>query len=378
MPGFHPINHLWLRVETKPAEHRTALSPDSVKQLIAAGYKVTIEHDDKARCFSDSQYADIEGVEWAEPLAWQKVEPRPDLAIIGLKELPDEFTSDIRHNHIMFGHVFKGQPGWQEYLTRNKNGGGSLLDLEFLVDENGRRLAAFGFFAGYVGAALAFSNWCHQQLVAQGKETGVLGSLTPYKSQGELVADLKAKYARVCEAGKIDPPSALVIGALGRCGSGCVKFFEELDVGCKVGKWDMEETKGGGPFPAILEYDLLINCILLGPGVKQPFVTREMIQGERTLTTVCDVSCDPGAENNPIPIYTDSTTFSSPITRPNTEPKVLDVISIDHLPSLLPAEASSYFSGLLVKLLLNLKNADDPVWNRARDLFDKKVAEATA
>ena len=34
-------------------------------------------------------------------------------------------------------------------------GGGALLDLEYLTDDHGRRLAAFGYWAGYVGAALA-------------------------------------------------------------------------------------------------------------------------------------------------------------------------------------------------------------------------------
>jgi saccharopine dehydrogenase (NAD+, L-lysine-forming) len=49
-------------------------------------------------------------------------------------------------------------------------------------------------------------------------------------------------------------PRVIVIGALGRCGSGAV------DAALKVGvpdenvlKWDMAETASGGPFPEILE-----------------------------------------------------------------------------------------------------------------------------
>ncbi len=41
-------------------------------------------------------------------------------------------------------------------------GGGTLLDLEFLQDEKGRRLAAFGYHAGFAGAALALENWAWQ------------------------------------------------------------------------------------------------------------------------------------------------------------------------------------------------------------------------
>lgn len=30
-----------------------------------------------------------------------------------------------------------------------------------------------------------------------------------------------------------------------------------------IAKWDLDETKHGGPFKEILKYDILVNCILL-------------------------------------------------------------------------------------------------------------------
>ena len=57
----------------------------------------------------------------------------------------------------------------------------------------------------------------------------------------------------------------------------------------------------------------------------------------------------------------------------NTSP--LSVISIDHLPSLLPREASEAFSGALIPYLLNLdKRHEDGVWVGAEKLFKEKVA----
>jgi len=54
----------------------------------------------------------------------------------------------------------------------------------------------------------------------------------------------------------------------------------------------------------------------------------------------------------------------------------LSVISIDHLPSLLPREASETYGTGLVPHLINLKDwHNDPVWTRAEALFKKKVAE---
>ena len=53
----------------------------------------------------------------------------------------------------MFGHAYKGQPDGQKLLSRFAAGGGILYDLEYLTDETGRRVAAFGYWAGFAGAA---------------------------------------------------------------------------------------------------------------------------------------------------------------------------------------------------------------------------------
>ncbi len=64
----------------------------------------------------------------------------------------------------MFAHCYKQQAGWKEILSRFVIGKGLLLDLEFLVDEKGRRVAAFGYHAGFAGSALGIDLWCHNQL----------------------------------------------------------------------------------------------------------------------------------------------------------------------------------------------------------------------
>jgi saccharopine dehydrogenase (NAD+, L-lysine-forming) len=98
---------------------------------------------------------------------------------------------------------------------------------------------------------------------------------------------------------------------------------------------------------------------------------------DRKLSVVCDVSADTTNPNNPIPIYTVATTFNEPtvpVEQVKGEPK-LSVISIDHLPSLLPREASEAFSKDLLPSLLQLKDwRNVPVWARAEKLFQEKVA----
>ena len=67
-----------------------------------------------------------------------------DHIIVGLKELPEE-SFPLKHTHVQFAHCYKGQGGWEEVLSRFVAGGGTLYDMEFLEDENKRRIAAFGY-----------------------------------------------------------------------------------------------------------------------------------------------------------------------------------------------------------------------------------------
>ena len=80
-----------------------------------------------------------------------------------------------------------------------------------------------------------------------------------------------------------------------------------------------------------------------------------------------------------MPIYHSSTTFDRPTVSVPVKPtssSPLSVIAIDHLPSLLPREASEAFSAALIPSLLSLdKRAQTPVWQRAQELFQAKVAE---
>ncbi|OBZ79558.1 Saccharopine dehydrogenase [NAD(+), L-lysine-forming] [Grifola frondosa] len=146
-------------------------------------------------------------------------------------------------------------------------------------------------------------------------------------------------------------------------------------------KWDMAETAKGGPFQEILDVDIFVNCIYLSSPIAH-FVTAAQIRaaGEnRRLRVVVDVSCDTTNPHNPIPIYSINTTFSNPTVPVDVgegNPS-LSVISIDHLPTLLPREASEQFSLDLLPSLLEFPNrANARVWLEAEKLFREKLAEA--
>ena len=88
-------------------------------------------------------------------------------------------------------------------------------------------------------------------------------------------------------------------------------------VGAPTTLWDLEETRAGGPFGAILAHELFVNAVLV-MGPLPPFVTREQIVqagGRRRLSVIADVSCDPHSPYNPAPLYHDITTMERPTAR---------------------------------------------------------------
>lgn len=108
-----------------------------------------------------------------------------------------------------------------------------------------------------------------------------------------------------------------------------------------------------------------------------PFLNEETLSSPtRNLSVICDVSCDTTNPHNPIPVYSINTTFTNPtVPVPTSSGPPLSVISIDHLPSLLPRESSEAFSSDLLPYLLQLnKWRSAEVWARAEKLFTEKVA----
>ncbi|WP_282022369.1 saccharopine dehydrogenase [Ruegeria faecimaris] len=348
------MTHLWVRAEQRPNEERVGLTPEGALALIAAGIRVTVEESHVRAIPIDGYKA--AGCEIAPENSWPDA-PK-DAIIFGLKELPEDGTP-LPHRHIMFGHAYKGQHSGRALLERFKAGGGTLYDLEYLVEENGRRVAAFGYWAGYAGAAVTLKTWAAQQRGAECSPVGVYPSKDALNS--ELLAELDAIEA--------NRPRAIVIGALGRVGTGASDLCTAM--GVSVTKWDMAETASGGPFPEILDHDLFLNCIFARPGTPV-FVPHEALAADRKLTAIGDVACDPDSDYNPVPVYDRATTWDAPALRVATNP-VLDVVAIDNLPSMLPVESSEDYAAQLLPSLLTLTDLNSGVWGRARDTFDNHV-----
>ncbi|KAL9132127.1 MAG: hypothetical protein Q9217_000061 [Psora testacea] len=286
------------------------VTPTTVRKLLEKGFVVNVERS-PIRIFEDKEFEDV-GANLVPTSSWRDA-PR-DHIIIGLKELP---TGDFNliHTHIQFAHCYKGQEGWETVLGRFAKGGGTLYDLEFLENPPGRRVAAFGYHAGFVGSALAIMNFAWQ--LKNGGKTPMPGKHF-YDNERDLIKEVQAELEMGIAKNHGKLPRVLVVGALGRSGKGSLDLCRIVGIPDEnLLKWDLPETKKGGPFVEIRESDLL--------------------------------------------------EFSNP---------PLSYIAIDHLPSLLPREASENFSDALLPSLFALENkSTSPIWLNAEKLFKEKVKE---
>jgi saccharopine dehydrogenase (NAD+, L-lysine-forming) len=342
----------WLRAETKENEFRRALTPDSCKKIIEAGHKVTVE-DWKDSIIPTSKYQEV-GCEIVPEHSW--MEAPKDTIVVGLKALSNA-PSQYIHTHIYFAHCYKEQDGWSELLSKFKTGEGKIIDLEFMVDDNGRRTNAFGYWAGYVGASLGA---LYAKCSDSNDVTKKLQAQKQFPDKQDLLDFVKNNTT--------GPGSGIIIGRSGRSGTGAYDFLSSL--GWKVTGWDMEETKKGGPFKEILEHDLFVNCVLAMKPMA-PFITKDLVSTPgHNLKMISDVSCDPDSDCNMVPLYEKATTLSEPIVKVTEQ---TSLTAIDNLPSILPKESSYDFSSQLENYIINYNENEGPV-ARALEHFKKHVS----
>lgn len=337
-----------LRAEERGTERRAPITPKGAAALREQGIDVVVECSPR-RVFSDDAYEAV-GCPMVPAGAW--LDAPSDVVVVGIKELPEE-PAALRHRHVYFGHAYKGQEGAEQLLGRFVAGGGTLLDLEYLVDERGRRVVAFGYWAGFVGASLG-------ALHAAGR--------LPVPVQPMSLADLATDLEEVAE--RLAGCTAVVTGAWGRAGRGAVDAL--ILAGISVSRWDRADTAKLDS-AALIAHDILVHCVL-ATGRQQPWLTQaDRARAGRRLRVLVDVTADVTSDLNLLPVSDRHTSWTEPVRQLWDDEPPLEAIVIDNLPSLLPKQASEDFSSALVPLLPGLFTGE-PVWTRA----ERRYAEAIA
>ena len=88
---------LHLRSETKPLEHRSALTPKITRKLLEKGFKVNVERSPE-RIFDDEEFVSV-GATLVDEGSWSDVPE--DHIIIGLKELEDSDPFPLKAGFIV-------------------------------------------------------------------------------------------------------------------------------------------------------------------------------------------------------------------------------------------------------------------------------------
>ena len=354
---------LHMRDEARATERRAPLAPADAGALAARGVSVVVERSGK-RIFPDADY-EAAGCRLVPSGAWTGA--GSETVVLGLKELPPE-PAALPWRMIHFAHLYKEQAGWRAEMARFRRGGGTLYDIEYLTDPDGRRVAAFGYWAGWMGAALALWRLLARDLGEPGPERGV-----SIFADREEVADILRDLA-----GRAPPARAVVIGALGRSGRGAA---DALALGgAEVARWDVAETSALDRDPAaraaLLDRDLLVNCVLMtGPGLRLAG-PEDLSRPGCALRMISDVSCDPLSAFNPLPLYDAPTGWDAPFLTvgENGRGAPVELTAIDNLPSLIPRESSEDFSAQLAPALARFP--DGAEWRAAEAAFRRKLAEA--
>tara|TARA_A100001015_G_scaffold202788_1_gene226556 strand:- start:3306 stop:4313 length:1008 start_codon:yes stop_codon:yes gene_type:complete len=319
---------IFIRNEIFENEYRTPLVPSDIKKLIENGKCVYVQKSN-TRCYSDAEFEDNGAI-----LTDKNWKDYTDCLILGIKEL--DFINDMKQSqHMYFAHCYKGQDGSEEILKNFKNSSSLLYDLEYLLDNNNKRIISFSYHAGVSGGILGLLQYQEDKI-----NNRDIKNLFHWKSAVKKMKSLTYNF---------NNKSICIIGSNGRCGQGVRFVLDSLHIKYK-------EFNSKDKIEELLEYDIIYNCIHLRTKMNK-LITKDSKLKQKTL--LVDISCDYNNPLNPFPVYSQKTTWDEPVLKIND---LLKVISIDNLPSLIPFESSEYFSSILKNIIIN---NDQLVWNKA-------------
>lgn len=130
--------------ETKtPVDNRVALTPKQVADLNARypNHKIVVQSSN-IRAYSDQEYR-AEGVEVVDSVEDCDI-------LFGIKEAAIDSLIPFKH-YFFFGHIAKMQTYNRPLIQSLIHKHITFCDYEYLVNDDGRRVCAFGWWAGVVG-----------------------------------------------------------------------------------------------------------------------------------------------------------------------------------------------------------------------------------
>ncbi len=382
--------------ETKtPQDNRVPLTPSQCAILKEENPEMEIYVQSCTyRCYTDDEYR-YQGIEVKEDLSDCDV-------LLGVKEIPPQYLIPNK-TYFIFSHVIKKQPHNRKLLQAVIEKNIRLIDWETLTDEKGKRLIAFGRWAGIVGAYHAI------RMIGLGTKTFSLKQMSECHNFKEAQEEFrKIKF----------PKLKIVLTGTGRVSNGasfllnllnikkvspynfCYNEFDEI-VYTQLSSGDMYHKEGAEKFdrddfhkhpeqyksnfyPFTKSAEIFINGIYWDKRYPVFFTAEEMKAKDFRIEQIADITCDV-APYSSVPSTIQTSTIENPYygydaqTEKAVEPflpNVVDVMAIDNLPNELPRDASEDFGNMLMsRILPELKKPESKIIHHATIAQNGKLNE---
>ncbi len=385
--------------ETKtPPDWRAALTPNTARKLLDMFPEVEVYiQPSSIRGFKDEEYA-AQGLPLKEDLSDCDI-------LLGVKEVKID-TLIPNKTYMFFAHVAKKQEHNKALLKAILDKGITLIDYEYLTDQNGRRLVAFGYWAGVVGAYNGMRAWGKRF-----KEFDLPAAHT-FKSKNEMYDFVRANV-------HFTKPLKIVITGGGRVAHGAMETLRTLGIKevipeeFLINQYDYPvftrldpchyvRHKEGREFelkyffshpqefestflPYTFVADMYIAAHFWDPRSPKFFTADDTRNPRFNIKVVADISCD--VDDGPVGTTLRASTIADPFYDFNPETgkeepafsndRNITVMAVDNLPGELPRDSSEAFSSVLVeKVFPYLLGTDsDGVIHRATIVKDGKLTE---
>ena len=360
-----------LRETKTPPDRRVPLTPSQIAKLqaIYPDVEFYVQPSD-IRCYNDEEYKTL-GITMREDLSNCDI-------LMGVKEV-DKSTFIADKTYLFFAHVTKEQPYNRDMFKEIVGKRIKLIDYEYLVEDSGSRVVAFGRWAGIVGA--------YNGLRALGMKTGKFDLKPAHQCR-----DLQEMWGLLGKI-RLEPGLKILVTGTGRVAGGAMETIavcnptqvapEEYLSGdfntpvvCQIGPEHYTGRRDGSPFdfehfvkhpkeyistfvPYTRVTDLLVPGHFWDPASPEFFSVDDVKSPDFRVSVIADVSCD---IDGPIPTTIRATTIADPFYDYNrqtgqeeeafSDPDNITVMSIDNLPGELPRDASEDFGKQLMSTVL--------------------------
>lgn len=362
-----------------PSDARVPLNPAQCAAVLKDFDLELVVQPSPGRCFADVEYQSS-GIPMQKDVSQCEV-------LLGVKEVPIEQLLPNK-TYLFFSHTIKAQAYNQPLLKAVVEKKIRLIDYEVLTDALGRRLIAFGKFAGMVGA--------HNGLLTYGLRTGAFDLQRMHKFKDYAAA--KAAYATMEW-----PPLKVVLTGTGRVANGAALVLRDMGIQqltpaeflsqdfqgpvfTQLSIQDYVARKDGTSFedqdffqnpqnyksifaPYTQVADIMVNGIYWDNAAPAFFSKEEMSGPAWNIGVIADVTCDIAPVSS-IPSTLRASTIDDPFFAydPKSYQEVaaftkgaIDMMTIDNLPNELPRDASTAFGQQFIEHILPefFKNESD-------------------